>query len=306
MLAPEDWHFPLFSDHTPYDRTMRQLSDVHVYHGSKCNRSCSFCIVEGRPGGWYQPMTEAVLDAAHALAPPDGTIKFYGGEPTIDIDNLLWAMRYLRRRGFAGWLTVFSNGVLAERVIAALDADDRTDVVLNFSILHGIDAEPLPPAALAKLKAYAADHPHRIYSSHAGVFPFGPGARFTDTVGEAHINLRMADSVAKKVAVGLVTPDAAVAAAERGYRTCPKCRPAVATDGRHLACPFAVESSMPHFNLGTVADPASVVLDRYQQFLDWISDVLEPAAERLHEHPCRVCTEGLAPLPVYHSVETPA
>jgi hypothetical protein len=64
----------------------------------------------------------AVLDAAHALAPPDGTIKFYRGEPTIDIDNLVWGMRHLRRRGFAGWFTIFSNGVLAERVIAALDA----------------------------------------------------------------------------------------------------------------------------------------------------------------------------------------
>src|SRR5689334_931710 len=101
---------------------MEKFSDLHLYTGSKCNRQCDFCIVSGRPDGWYRPMTTESLDAALALVPVDGTIKFYGGEPTLDLENLLWAIRYLREHGFIGWFTVFSNGVLADRVIEILEA----------------------------------------------------------------------------------------------------------------------------------------------------------------------------------------
>ncbi|MEW6320515.1 MAG: radical SAM protein [Acidobacteriota bacterium] len=299
MHAPESWLFPLFTDRDTYDRSMPRLSDVHLYTGSRCNRRCGFCIVDGRPDGGYQPLTAEALDAVFALVPPDGTIKFYGGEPTLDLPNLLWSMTYLRQRGFDGWFTIFTNGVQAERVIAALEHDARTDVVLNYSILHGVDADPLPPGALTRLRAYAEAHPGRIYSSHAGVFPFGPGARFADEVGQAHLDDRMRTSLAKKIASGVVSPAAAVAAAERNYRICPRCRPVVTSDGRHHACPFAVESRSPHFDLGAVHEPAPIILRRYQQFLDWIGEVLEPEAERRLQHPCRVCTEGLAPLPVY-------
>ncbi len=298
-MQAADWHFPLFSEHERYDRRMARLTDIHLYHGSRCNRRCAFCIVDGRPEGWYQPMTAATLDAAFDLVPADATIKFYGGEPTLDLANLLWAMRHLRDKGFQGWFTIFTNGVQAGRVIAALDADPRTDVVLNYSILHGIDAEPLPVAARDLLKSWAAVHPNRIFSSHASVYPFGPGATFADEVGQAHINARAVDGFEKKIALGLVDHDAAARAAARDYRICPRCRPVVSSDGRHRACPFAIESPMAHFNLGTVDDPAPVVLERYQEFLDWINDVLEPEAERRQLHPCRVCTEGLAPLPVY-------
>lgn len=299
MHAPTDWIFPLFSDHHVYDRAMPRLSDVHLYNGSRCNRRCAFCIVDGRPEGWSQPLTASALDAVRQLVPADGTIKFYGGEPTLDIANVIWAMQYLRSTGFDGWFTIFTNGVQADRVIAALEADPHTDAVLNYSILHGIDAEPLPATALAKLRTYAESHPGRIYSSHAGVFPFGPGARFADDVGQAHVDARMTASLAKKVDAGYVTQEAARSAATRNYRICPRCRPVVTSDGRHHACPFAIESRSAHFHLGTVDDPGEVVLDRYQQFLDWIGDVLEPEAERRQLHPCRVCTEGLAPLPVY-------
>ena len=305
-MRPMDWQFPLFSDHQPYDRSMTRLSDVHVYHGSKCNRRCAFCIVDGRPDGWYEPMTETTLDAVFDLVPVDGTIKFYGGEPTLDLPNLLWAMRYLRGRGFRGWFTIFTNGVQADRVIAALDADDRTDAVLNYSILHGVDAEPLPAAAREALIAWAAVHPHRIYSSHTTVYPFGPGATFADEVGQAHLNERAEIGFAKKIESGLADRAAADRAAARNYRICPRCRPVVTTDGRHHACPFAVESRLPHFDLGTVSDPAEVVLARYQQFLGWIDDVLEPEAERRQMHPCRVCTEWLAPLPLYRERPTSA
>lgn len=299
MHAPQDWVFPLHTDHIRYQRTMERLSDLHLYNGSRCNRRCSFCIVDGRPEGWYEPLTEAALDAALGLVPSDGTIKFYGGEPTLDIVNVIWAMRYMRDKGFPGWFTIFTNGVQADRVIAALEADEHTDVVVNYSILHGIDADPLPAPALAKLRTYAAAHPNRIYSSHAGVFPFGPGARFADEVGQARLDERMVASLAKKVNSGHVDPASAAAAATRNYRICPRCRPVVLSDGRVHACPFAVESRSPHFDLGTVADDSTTLLARYQQFLGWIDDVLEPEAERLQQHPCRVCTGGLTPLPIY-------
>ncbi len=299
MPQPHEWLFPLFTDHDAYQREMKKFSDLHLYTGSKCNRQCDFCIVSGRPDGWYKPLTEAALDAALALVPMDATIKFYGGEPTIDTENLLWAMNYLRGRGFRGWFTIFSNGVLAERIIALLEADERTDVVLNYSILHGEDAEPLPPAALAKLQAYAATHTQRIYSSHAGVFPYGRGADFVAEVGQLHIAERMHTSFDKKIEAGDLDAGKAAQIEERGFRICPRCRPVVGTDGRHHACPFAVESTLPHFDLGAIDEPGEIVSQRFQKFLDWIDDVLEPEAERLQMHPCLVCTHKLATLPTY-------
>ena len=297
MPEPNEWLFPAFTDHDQYDRGMEKLSDLHIYTGSKCNRECDFCIVSGRPDGWYQPITEETLSAVFQMVPMDGTIKFYGGEPTIAPENMLWAMRQLRERGFRGWFTIFSNGVLADRIIKLLAADDRTDVVLNYSILHGEDAEPIPPDSLARLKAFAASHPNRIYSSHAGVFPFGRGVDFVAEVGQAHINERMQTSMAKKIEIGEVDHSTAANAEDRGFRICPRCRPVVGTDGRHHACPFAVESKMPHFDMGAAADPAEHVLARYQRFLDWINDVLEPEAEALQIHPCLVCTHHLSTLP---------
>jgi len=293
------WLFPLFSDHDKYDRAMEKFSDLHLYTGSKCNRQCDFCIVSGRPDGWYKPLTEETLDAALELVPMDATIKFYGGEPTIDIENLLWAFAYMRERGFVGWFTIFTNGVLADRIIRALEADDKTDVVLNYSILHGEDAEPIPAKALETLSAYAATHANRIYSSHAGVFPFGRGAEFVAAVGQDHIVERMHTSFDKKIEAGEMDETMAQKIEERGFRLCPRCRPVVGTDGRHHACPFAVESRMPHFDLGAIDEPGEVVRKRFQNFLDWIDDVLEPEAERLQLHPCLVCTHKLDSLPVY-------
>ncbi len=306
MPTPDQWLFPLFADHQQYDRSMERLSDLHIYTGSRCNRQCDFCIVSGRPDGWYEPITEATLEAALRLVPSDGTIKFYGGEPTIDTDNVLWAMAWLRGSGFAGWFTIFSNGVLADRIIHLLEADERADVVLNYSILHGEDAEPIPPDALAKLQAFAARHPGRIFSSHAGVFPFGKGNDFVEAAGQLHFTERMHTSIEKKIAAGQMDEAAASKAEERGFRACPRCRPVVTSDGRHHACPFAVESRMPHFQLGDLATPPEVTLARYQQFLDWINDVLEPEAERLEAHPCLVCTHGLGSLPTFQNPSMPA
>jgi hypothetical protein len=302
MSARPEWLFPLFTDHDAYDRGMENFSDLHLYTGSKCNRSCDFCIVYGRPGGWYAPLTEETLDAALALVPPDGTLKFYGGEPTLDAENLIWAMRSLRERGFRGWFTVFSNGVLADRLIAILDADKKTDAVLNYSILHGEDAEPIPAAALRALQDYASRNPNRIYSSHAGVFPYGRGVDFVAEVGSEHVTERMHASLEKKIEIGQLTSAGAESAAARGFRMCPRCRPVVKSNGRHHACPFAVESDLPHFDLGAVGDPATAVQRRFQQFLDWIDGVLEPEAERRGVHPCQVCMHALGELPTYGDV----
>lgn len=307
MPKKEDWLFPLFTDHDAYHRSMERFSDFHLYTGSKCNRECDFCIVSGRPDGWYQPLTEAALDAALRLVPPDGTIKFYGGEPTIDAENVIWAISYLRQNGFTGWFTIFSNGVLADRVTRILEADAKLDVVLNYSILHGEDAEPIPPKSLQKLKDFEARNPGRIFSSHAGVFPFGRGIEFVETVGQTHVAERMHTSFDKKIESGQMTADIAREIEEKGFRLCPRCRPALRTDGVFHACPFAVESEAEHFRLGTLGETDSEkVLENFQKFLDWIDRELEPAAERLGLHPCQVCTHKLDKLPTFYQIETAA
>jgi hypothetical protein len=60
-----DFHF---TDHDQYDRAMEKLSDLHIYTGSKCNRQCDFCIVSGRPDGWYEPITGAPRNCAALFA----------------------------------------------------------------------------------------------------------------------------------------------------------------------------------------------------------------------------------------------
>ena len=303
MPKNQDWHFPLFTDHDTYNREMEKFSDVHLYTGSKCNRQCDFCIVSGRPDGWYEPLTEDALDAVFETVPPDATIKFYGGEPTIDSENVIWAFQYLREKGFTGWFTVFSNGILADRVIKILEADIRSDVVLNYSILHGVDAEPIPPKSLHKLKEYAEVNPNRIFSSHAGVFPFGRGVEFVAKVGENHVVERMHTSFDKKMEIGEMTKETAEEIEQKNFRQCPRCRPALRTDGKFHACPFAVESNEPHFHLGKLGeDSGETVLENYQKFLDWIGATLEPEAERLEVHPCQVCTYKLDTLPTFREI----
>ncbi|MGQ0540232.1 MAG: radical SAM protein [Blastocatellia bacterium] len=306
MSKNDNWTFPLFADHVTYDRLMPQLSDVHLYTGSKCNRSCDFCIVYGRPEGWYRPMTSESLDMILEVVPMDATIKFYGGEPTIDFENVIWAMSYLRKKGFAGWFTIFSNGVLAERVIKILESDEDTDVVLNYSILHGVDAEPIPPAALEKLKDYEKVNPGRIYSSHAGVFPYGRGAEFTAAVGEEHIVERTHTSYNKAIEIGKMTKETAKQIEEeKGFRVCPRCRPALRTDGVFHACPFAVESNARHYQLGKLGETTGEeVLDNFQKFLDWIDSTLEPEAERLKQHPCQICTHRIETLPSFRETRS--
>ena len=301
MQRDEDWIFPLFTDHLTYERAMPRFSDVHLYTGSKCNRSCDFCIVYGRPDGWYKPMTSESLDLILDVVPLDANIKFYGGEPTIDDENVIWAMSYLREKGFIGWFTIFSNGVLADRVIDILESDKDSEVVLNYSILHGVDAEPIPPSSLEKLKNFAAGNSDRIFSSHAGVFPYGRGVEFSEQVGDEHIVERMHTSYDKFVEIGRMTPELAKEIeVEKGFRVCPRCRPALRTDGVFHACPFAVESNARHYQLGKLGETSGEeVLGNFQKFLDWVDTTLEPEAERLKVHPCQVCTYSVETLPSF-------
>jgi hypothetical protein len=246
----------------PGEATLREL---HLYHGSRCNRACAFCTVDGAPEGWHRSFTPEILDAALRWVAADGNLKVYGGEPTLDLESLLSAAAYLRRGGFTGWLTVFSNGVLAERVVRLLESDERSEVVLNRSILYGEGAEPLPPRARNLLERYASAHPGRLFASHADLVPVGRGA--------------------------------GLPGAEGGFGgRCPRCHPVLTTRGILLACPFAVDQDLDGHRHGDLTLSGTEAVERHAAFLEWIDTVLEPAAGRAGLHPCRLCTAA-QPLP---------
>src|SRR5512145_3288161 len=85
-----------------------RVKELLLYPGNFCNRDCAFCTVAGSPRGWYHPFGPAHLDQALALVHlgPEAAIKFYGGEPTLDVENMTWAIGYLRARAFEGSFTV--------------------------------------------------------------------------------------------------------------------------------------------------------------------------------------------------------
>jgi hypothetical protein len=240
------------------------LREVLLYSGSFCNRACEWCTVNGSPDGWYVPYTAEVMDKALRALAPDGNLKFYGGEPTTDIENLLWAIRYVRERSFTGLITIYSNGVLAERLIRALDYDARSECVLNYSIWHGIDAEPLPPRARELIKQWAADHPMRIFTNYPVLFPVANGAQF-DIPQSRKVEYY-------------------------GYEYyCPKCFPVLTSEGKFEACPFAVELGKPHFRIGGASNAPGVVNENYRRFRKWVDDVLIPEARSRQVAPCKVC-----------------
>jgi hypothetical protein len=249
-----------------------RLRELHLYEGSLCNRACSWCTVHGSPEGWRRPYTPDLLDQALRTLAPDGNLRFYGGEPTLHADEVVEAIRYVRARGFRGLVTVFSNGVLAERIVRILESDARSEAVLNYSILHGRDADPLPPRARARLEAWARAHPGRIFQGYKVLYHAGAGtaARY-DRDREAEFQ-------------GL-------------GRGCVRCFPVLTTRGRFHACPFAVEIDAPHFDLGGVGSDPDAVLAGYRRFLRWVDDVLDPAARERGLSSCEVCHRHLAELP---------
>jgi hypothetical protein len=259
MCTTQTW-LPFHESRITGEKMGARFRELHLYHGSKCNRACDFCTVSGRPEGWYEPFRAPVLDRALALVDPDGNLKVYGGEPTLDLAGLLDAMRYLRAGGFNGWITVFSNGVLADRVIALLEADAWTEVVLNYSIATGADAEPLPARSRRLLAAYAERRPGVLFLSHPDLVPVGRGA------------------------------DSAWADRADFGGACPHCCPVLTSRGFLHACPFAVELALPQYDLGSLESDPRDTPDRHRRFLAWIDAVVVPAAAEEQRHPCQVCT----------------
>jgi len=259
VCTTEPW-LPFHESRITGEKLGARFRELHLYHGSKCNRACDFCTVSGHPDGWYEPVRAPVLDRALGLVDPDGNLKVYGGEPTLELADLPDAIRYLRAGGFTGWITVFSNGVLADRVIALLEADARIEVVLNFSIATGVDAEPLPARSRRLLADYAGRRPGVLFLSHPDLVPVGRGAD------------------------GAWTDRADFGGA------CPHCCPALTSRGQLHACPFAVELALPQYDLGGPESDPREAPDRHRRFLAWIDEVIVLTAADQQRHPCQVCT----------------
>jgi hypothetical protein len=162
--------------------------------------------------------------------------------------------------------------VLADRLIRALESDDKSECVLNYSILHGLDAEPLPRRSKELIEQWAADHPMRVFTNYPVLLPAASGADWP--IPEQ-----------RKVEY-------------YGYEYyCPKCFPVVTSDGRYEACPFAVELRRPHFRVGGDENDPSLVRENYRRFRRWVDEVLEPEARRRGVAPCVVCTKHLDGVP---------
>lgn len=250
----------------------RELRELHLYEGNFCNRTCTWCTINGSPDGWYQNYTPAVLDQALATVARDGNIKFYGGEPTLHAAAIIDAMHYLRTHDFGGLFTIFSNGVKADRLIAILDSDARSEAVLNYSIYHGRNAEPLPVHARERLEQWAVAHPNRIFQGYKVLFHAGAGTEQTyDRDREADFH-------------GLGTG-------------CVRCFPVLTSTGRFHACPFAVELDAPHYALGRVGSAPDAVFRNYRRFRAWVDEVLDPVARRRGVSSCEMCHRHVAELP---------
>jgi hypothetical protein len=268
-LGPILFHEPV--EH--YSASDRELRELHLYEGNFCNRTCDWCTINGSPHGWYEPYSHEVLDQAVKTLAPDGNLKFYGGEPTLHARAIIDAIGYVRSRGFSGLVTVFSNGIKAGRLIEILESDPRSEAVLNYSIYHGRDAEPLPVHAKEQLEAWSTAHPGRIFKGYKVLFHARAGAcRPYERDREAEYH---------------------------GKGTgCVRCFPVLTTKGRFHACPFAAEIDSPHYDLGAVGSDPAKVLRNYQTFRRWIDDTLDPAARERRISSCEMCHTRLSELPV--------
>ena len=265
-----------FKERTSRDRGVieqNRIMELHLYPGNQCNRDCDFCTVFGSPNGWYTDYTTEHLDAVlrtvmlHDL----GTVKFYGGEPTLNVDNVVWAIAYLREQGFQGAIVIYSNGIQAQRLLRILTSDplNQTTASLNYSIATGDGAPQMPKQSLALLEDYERTHPGAIAIGHPDIVDSGRG---TDPFsGE---ETRPQDS-----------------------HKCPHCYPVLLSSGKFHACPFAVENQAPHFQLGDVNTDPKVIAENFQAFFDWLDTVHEPYAIE-HDLPaCTVCWKHLDQLP---------
>lgn len=256
-----------------------RIMELHLYPGNRCNRDCDFCTVFGTPKGWYHEYTTEHLDAVlrTVMLTSVGTIKFYGGEPTLNTSNVIWAIAYLREKGFQGSIVIYSNGIQADLLIRILESDSlqQTTASLNYSITTGDGAPQMPLSSLAKLEQYEQNHPGAIAIGHPDIVDSGRG----------------------------IDPFSGDTARPKNNHTCPHCYPVLTTTGKFHACPFAVENAAPHFQLGTIEHPAETIAQNFQAFFHWLDTVHEPYAIA-HDLPaCTVCWKHLdqLPNPIYES-----
>ena len=247
-----------------------RFPEVMLYFGNACNRECTFCCVDGRPGASFRPFTAASVRAILARILPDARIKLYGGEPTLHHRHLIDVVRALRAGGYVGRLTIFSNGIQARRLIEMLEADPPTDrhsgsdAYLNHLIWLGRGAPPIPAGRRRALLSWAAAHPGRLFLGHDDILPVGGAESEQTRVG-------------------------ALSNAPNFAGRCARCYPTFHSDGRVLACAFAAEVRSPQYDLGTLADSAAQIAARRARFLQFIDGVVEPEAALHGTSPCRVC-----------------
>ncbi len=267
----------VFKERQPRDKGMitdDRLLELHLYPGNQCNRDCDFCTVFGSPKGQYSEYTAEHLTAALRTVTLDqqGTIKFYGGEPTLNAENVIWAIAYLRQQGYQGAIVIYSNGIQAGRLLQILASDSlgRTTASLNYSIATGDGAPQMPKSSLAQLEAYELEHAGAIAIGHPDVVDSGRGVEpFTGDATRPQVNSR-----------------------------CPHCYPVLTTAGTFHACPFAIENQAAHFQLGDVGRDAVEIAQNFQAFFHWLDTVHEPYAIAHNLPACTVCWKHLSQLPV--------
>ena len=251
--------FPNFHNTLPIISEQNRWDELHLYSGSKCNRTCTFCCVNGEPKGTFANWTEETLQYALQLVAKQGSLKFYGGEPTLDTENLLWAIQRLRELGFCGTITIFSNGIRAHDLITLLCADDQILAVLNYAIATGTGEKPLPNASLKLLQQFATDSPNRIFVSHDFVVPVGRQSTHDSSTQNT------------------------------SFQACFRCFPVLTSFGKLHACPFAVEENRPHYWLGDLKTEAKTALKQFENFLGWIDSEIEPLARAQNQNTCTKC-----------------
>lgn len=267
----------VFRERQPRDKGIVEhdrLMELHLYPGNQCNRDCSFCTVFGSLNGEYAEYTSEHWDAALrvVMLHQQGTLKFYGGEPTLHYQNIIEAIAYLRQRGYSGAVVIYSNGIQADRLVQILESDPlgQTTASLNYSIATGEGAPAMPRKSLEQLEMYEVEHPGAIAIGHADIVDSGRG----------------------------VDPFTGVATRSQDSARCPHCYPVLTTSGKFHACPFAVENPAPHFQLGEIHSNATSVSQNFQAFLHWLDTVHEPYAVKHGLPACTVCWKHLDQLPI--------
>lgn len=266
----------VFKERTSRDRGVikdNRIMELHLYPGNQCNRDCDFCTVFGTPKGWYQEYTPEHLDAVlnTVMLNELGTVKFYGGEPTLNYENVMWAIAYLRERGFDGSIVIYSNGIQAQRLLDILGCDplNKTTASLNYSIATGDGAPQMPQKSLQLLEQHEREHPGAIAIGHPDIVDSGRG----------------------------IDPFTGEETRPKNNPKCPHCYPVLKSDGSFHACPFAVENDAPHFQLGTTATDPKIVTANFREFFRWLDQVHEPYAAAHNHAACTVCWKHLDKLP---------